>query len=76
MPTVKKTLDIENPPKPSQEDLTRFDAIEDRSIDYADIPELGDNFFRKAKKKRASPRASMQTWCNGSKRRVRAIKPK
>lgn len=51
MPTVKKTLDIENPPKPSQEDLTRFDAIEDRSIDYADIPELGDNFFRKAKKK-------------------------
>ena len=75
MPTVKKTLDIENPPKPSQEDLTRFDAIEDRNIDYADIPELGDNFFRKAKK-RASPRASMPTWCNGSKRRVRAIKPK
>ena len=48
----------------SQEDLTRFDAIEERSIDYADIPELGDNFFRKAKKKSITARfdADMVQW--------------
>lgn len=64
MPTIKRTLDIENPPKPSQEDLTRFDAIEERSIDYADIPELGDNFFRKTKKKSITARfdADMVQW--------------
>lgn len=50
MPTVRTTLDPKNPPKASQQDLARFDAIKDGDIDYSDIPELSDDFFEKAKK--------------------------
>ena len=30
-------------------DLKRFDAIRDEDIDYSDIPELDDNFWKNAK---------------------------
>lgn len=50
MPTVRTTLDPKNPPKASQQDLARLDAIKDGDIDYSDIPELSDDFFEKAKK--------------------------
>lgn len=50
MPTVKTTIDPKNPPKASPKDLARFDAIKDGDIDYSDIPELGEDFFEKAKK--------------------------
>lgn len=49
MTTVKYTFDPKNPPKISDEDLAKLDAIKDEDIDYSDIPELGDEFFRDAK---------------------------
>ena len=50
MPTVKTIIDPTHPPKPSRQDLARFDAVKDSDIDYSDIPELGVDFFEKAKK--------------------------
>lgn len=64
MPTVRTTIDPKNPPKPSQQDLARFDAVKDGDIDYSDIPELGDDFFEKAKKTSITARfdADMVQW--------------
>ena len=61
---VKMTVDLNNPPAPSKEALERFDAIKDRDIDYSDIPELGDAFFKKAKKESVTVRfdADMVQW--------------
>jgi uncharacterized protein (DUF4415 family) len=33
----------------SQSDLKRLDAMRDEDIDYSDIPELDENFFKNAK---------------------------
>jgi uncharacterized protein (DUF4415 family) len=49
MALVKYTLDMDNPPKIPQEDLDRFDAIRDEDIDYSDIPELDEAFWKHAK---------------------------
>ena len=49
MALVKYTLDMDNPPKTPQEDLDRFDAIREEDIDYSDIPELDDEFWKHAK---------------------------
>ena len=35
--------------KSTQSDLKRLDSMGDESIDYTDIPELDENFFRKAR---------------------------
>ena len=35
--------------KPTQSDLKRLDSMGDESIDYTDIPELDEDFFRKAR---------------------------
>ena len=48
MKTVKYTLNPENPPRLTDEEKARYDAIKDEDIDYSDIPELGDEFFRDA----------------------------
>ena len=34
--------------KSSQSDWARFDALRDEDIDFSDIPELGEAFFRNA----------------------------
>jgi len=34
--------------KGSQSDWARFDALRDEDIDFSDIPELGEAFFRNA----------------------------
>ena len=64
MAMVKMTVDLDNPPPPSKEALERFDAIKDGDIDYSDIPELGDAFFKKAKKESVTIRfdADMVQW--------------
>jgi uncharacterized protein (DUF4415 family) len=56
MPTVRTTINPKKPPKASKKDLARFDALKDREIDYSDIPELGDDFFTKAKKESITAR--------------------
>jgi uncharacterized protein (DUF4415 family) len=48
MAIVRFKLDPKNPPKMSEEDLARFDAIRDEDIDYSDIPELGPEFWENA----------------------------
>lgn len=50
MTIVKYTLDPNNPSKMSAENMARFDAIKDEDIDYSDIPELSEEFFKKAKR--------------------------
>lgn len=40
------TLDPKNPPKLSKANLARLDALRDGDIDYSDIPELGDEFWK------------------------------
>lgn len=64
MPTVKMKIDPDRPPKASQQDLARSDAIRDEAIDYSDIPELDDDFFAKAGKESITARfdADMVAW--------------
>ena len=35
--------------KPIKSDLDRIDAMSDENIDYSDIPELDDDFFKQAR---------------------------
>ena len=42
-------LDAKNPPEMAKSDLDRLDRMTDADIDYSDIPELTDEFFRNAK---------------------------
>jgi uncharacterized protein (DUF4415 family) len=42
MAIVRYKLDPKNPPKMTEEELARFDAIKDEDIDYSDIPDMGD----------------------------------
>lgn len=49
MATVKHTLDPNAPPKMTQAERERFDAIRDEDIDYSDVPELDAAFWEKAK---------------------------
>jgi uncharacterized protein (DUF4415 family) len=49
MKTIKKTIDIHAMQPMQQQDLQRLDAIKDKNIDYSDIPELKDDFFKRAK---------------------------
>lgn len=42
-------LNPANPPKMSKADLERLDAKGDEDIDYSEIPELTDDFWRYAK---------------------------
>lgn len=64
MATVKTTLDPNNLPKPSKEALARLDAIGETEIDYSDIPELDDRFFKKATKSSVTVRldSDMVEW--------------
>lgn len=48
MAIVRKKVDLQNLPKMSEKDLARFDAIMDETINYSDIPELDDAFFKRA----------------------------
>lgn len=50
MATVKFTLDPNNLPSDTVDDgyWARFDAIKDDDIDYSDIPELTEEFFKNA----------------------------
>ena len=41
--------DPANPPQLIKSDLARIDRMTDEDIDYSDIPELGDEFFVKAR---------------------------
>ena len=63
MAIVRKEVDLNHLPKMSEKDLARFDAITDEDIDYSDIPELGDDFFKRAvfarKLKKEKPRVMM-----------------
>lgn len=55
-------IDPKNPPKASQEDLQRFDALNDGDIDYSDIPELDSEFWDNARvvKPRKKPTISLR----------------
>lgn len=46
---MKFEFDPQNPPKLSEEDKQRFDAIRDEDIDYSEIPELDEAFWAGAK---------------------------
>lgn len=52
--TISFDLDPNNPPKASKADLKRLDKMKDGDIDYSDIPELGDEFWRNARMLRPS----------------------
>ena len=45
---VRFHLDPENPPKMPASYLERIDRMTDADIDYSDIPELDDEFFKNA----------------------------
>lgn len=49
MTTVRFTLDPDNPPVPTKAELARLDAIREEDIDYSDIPELDEEFWKHAK---------------------------
>jgi len=49
MTIIKHTLNPKKPPRLTKKEKARYDAIKDEDIDYSDIPELGDEFFRDAK---------------------------
>lgn len=55
MTIVRYTLDPDHPPKLSKEAKQRYDAIRDRDIDYSDIPELDEDFFKRALKPQEAP---------------------
>lgn len=48
MGIVRYKLDLKNPPKMTDEELARFDAIKDGDIDYSDIPDMGDADWSKS----------------------------
>ena len=50
MATITKTIDLNEPIKVSDEAIVRFDAIKEDDIDYSDIPELDEEFFKQAVK--------------------------
>jgi len=45
----RSRLDPKNPPRLTAEEARRLDRMKDEDIDYSDIPELGDEFFSRAK---------------------------
>ncbi len=49
MTIIKKTVDLKNLPKMSKVNKVRFDAIKDEDIDYSDIPELDEEFWKGTK---------------------------
>ena len=49
MTIISKDVDLNNLPRMSAKDLARLDAITDDEIDFSDIPELDDNFWKNAK---------------------------
>lgn len=42
MATVRYTPDPNKPPRMTQEEKARFDALKDENIDYTDIPDMSD----------------------------------
>ena len=48
MGIVRYKYDPKNPPKMTDEELARIDAIRDEDIDYSDIPDMGDADWSKA----------------------------
>ncbi|GJL72014.1 MAG: hypothetical protein NMNS01_12130 [Nitrosomonas sp.] len=66
--------------KTIKSDLKRIDALQDKDIDYSDIPELDENFFKKARvtmpprKKQLTLRldADVLAWLKGQGRGIRA----
>lgn len=42
MATIKRTLDPKNPPRLSEADKARYDAMRDEDIDYSETPDLAD----------------------------------
>ena len=56
MKTVKYTLDPNNPKPISKETLARIDAISDDEIDYSDIPELDEDFWKRAQLNMPEPK--------------------
>ncbi len=48
MTTVRRTLDPQKLGRMSDKSLARLDAVKEQDIDYSDIPELGDDFFKHA----------------------------
>ena len=49
MAMVRYTPDPKTPPRMTQGEKARFDALKDEDIDYSDIPELDANFWANAK---------------------------
>lgn len=45
MALVRKHLDPKHPPRPTDEEARRYDALSDEDIDYSDIPDLSQAGF-------------------------------
>ena len=54
--TTHFTLDANHLPKASKTDLARLDAMRDEDIDYSDIPELTDTFWKYMRVLRPAPK--------------------
>ncbi len=59
MPTVKFTLEPNNPPKMSTAEKARLDAIRDEDIDYSDLPELDAEFWADARIEKPAQKPSV-----------------
>lgn len=64
----------------SKERLKKIEAIKDEDIDYSDIPELDEKFWRRAEPHMPQPKngvhiALTPTFSTGSSRRARVTRP-
>ena len=59
MTTVRYTLDPNNPPRMTEAEKARFDALRDEDIDYSDIPELDAEFWANAEIRHPSQKPSV-----------------
>lgn len=64
MAIVRTKLDLSKPYKMSDDAKARFDAIRDEDIDYSDIPELDETFWKHAR------RISLQDLVKESKKQL------
>lgn len=49
---IRFRLDSKNPSEMAKSDLERLDRMTEADIDYSDIPELDDDFFKEGKLER------------------------
>lgn len=60
MGTVRVRVDPGDPPRMTAEERARLEAMSDDDIDYSDIPELDDDFWRNAKRVDPTRKATVE----------------